>query len=135
MLAQNRKRFSKYVYKICIEYIAKKNVPMNDCLQAKWIGEIRVFKEGTMQKIGKASMSTALMYLHFKILNRIYGTNKYLCKIGSRENSLCCFCETVTETIVHLFWQCPIITQIFIKEVLSHLKDKYSTYIEINSGK
>ena len=71
-----------------IEYIAKKNIPTNERLQAKWIGDIGVFKEGTMQKIGKASMSTALMYLHFRILNRIYGTNKYLCNIGKRENSI-----------------------------------------------
>ena len=131
LLAQDRRRFSKYAYNSFVEHLAKNNARTNDRHRAKWTSEIGAFVEGTLQKICKASMSTALMYLHFRIINRIYATNKYLFNINMRNNSICSFCESATETIVHLFWQCPI-TQIFIKEILSHLKDNYNTSINID---
>ena len=52
------------------------------------------------------------------MINTIYATNKYLFNIKIVKHNTCTFCEDVPETIVHLFWQCPI-TQIFIKEILS----------------
>ena len=45
-----------------------------------------------------------------------------------RENGTCTFCKAAVETIVHLFWQCHI-SQIFIKEIPSHLKDSLNHYI------
>ena len=46
-------------------------------------------------------------------------------------SSKCSFCQESIETIVHLFWFCPKV-KIFIKEVLSHIKDKYNTVMNIS---
>ena len=64
-------------------------------------------------------------------INRIHATNKYLTNIKIKDSSRCSFFTYSVETIFHLFWQCPI-TQIFIKEILSHIKDKYRTTMNIN---
>ena len=49
------------------------------------------------------------------------------------QHNMCSFCKRDTETICHLFWHCSI-TQIFIKEILSHLRRTYNTIIHINQG-
>ena len=89
-------------------------------LEAKWMLDIGEYAKGTVQKVTSAAMSTYLIYLlHFKIIHRIYGTNKYLFKINVAQSSECAFCNDSIEAIVHLFWSCPK-TQIYIKEILSH---------------
>ena len=79
-------------------------------------------------------MSTYLIYLHFRIFHRIYATNEYLANIEIIRSSNCSFCANSVESISHLFWQCPI-TQIFIKEILSHLRNKYKTILSIDLRK
>ena len=129
---QSRQKFSKFAYRAFVEKSAHKNYDSNEKLQAKWVSDICEFSEGTLQEVNKATTCTFLIYLHFRIVNRIYATNKYLFNIQVIKGNNCTFCESAIETIYHLFWQCPI-TQIFIKEVLSHLKTKYNTIISVNA--
>ena len=42
-----------------------------------------------------------------KLLHRRISTNRYLFKIGLNANELCSFCENSSETLLHLFWECP----------------------------
>ena len=112
--------------------MATQNEVSNERLKSKWITDIGEFAEGTLQNVVSATTSTYLIYLHFRIIHRIYATNRYLFKIRTIEHDTCTFCEEPNETIFHLFWQCPK-TQIFIKEILSHLKEKYNTTINVNS--
>ena len=44
----------------------------------------------------------------------------------------CSFCNDAVETLTHLLWFCPK-TQIFITEILSHLKNDYNTVVEVNA--
>ena len=131
-LVFSHNKFAKRAYNLFVENTNNNNCVSNERLQAKWIKDISNFTEGTLENVNKATLSTYLVYLHFRIINRIYATNKYLFNIKRIQNSNCSFCECAIETIFHLFWQCPV-TQIFIKEVLSHLRIRYDMVIHINS--
>ena len=39
---------------------------------------------------------------------RRIATNSFLLKIKFSESNLCCFCQSAQETLLHLFWECPI---------------------------
>ena len=62
------------------------------------------------------TLSTKLRNFQFKFLHRRIATNSYLFKIKFSESNLCCFCQTAQETLLHLFWECPI-TEPFWKNV------------------
>ena len=47
-----------------------------------------------------------LIYLQFKIINRILGTRSLLYKISITDNYYCPFCKEYEETIEHLFYEC-----------------------------
>ena len=132
-MIQKRKKFSRTAYHVFVEKITDKHKNSNERLQAKWTADVGVFKEGSLQTINKVTKSTFLLYLQFRIINRIYATNKYLMNIQVIQHNTCSFCESTVETIFHLYWQCPV-TQIFIKEILSHLRTKYNTVLNINCG-
>ena len=130
-LVLNRKKFSKYAYNVFVEKTADKNNASNERLQAKWEADVGEYTEGSLKKINMATTATYLIYIHFRIINRIYATNKYLFNIKILQHNRCSFCNRATETICHLFWHCSI-TQIFIKEILSHLRMEYNTSMNIN---
>ena len=54
------------------------------------------------------TLSTKLRNFQFKFLHRRIATNSFLFKIKLSESNLCCFCQTAQETLLHLFWECPI---------------------------
>ena len=133
-LVCNQNKFSKYAYNVFVSNASENNIQSIKRLEAKWILGIGEYAKGTVQKVASATMSTYLIYLHFKIMHRIYGTNKYLFKINVTQSSVCTFCNDSIETIVHLFWSCPK-TQIYIKEILSHLKERYSVTMDMSANK
>lgn len=133
-LVQNSSKFTKFAYKVFIEEKIKKNSSSHERLRAKWLIDVGDFIEGSVGRVAASTMSTYLIYLHFRIFHRIYATNEYLAKIEIIRSSKCSFCANSVESISHLFWQCPI-TQIFIKEVLSHLRNKYKTTLSIDLRK
>ena len=57
--------------------------------------------------ITSLSSETFIRSFQFKILNEITFTNNRLAKIGYVPNDLCTFCETGSETVHHLFYECP----------------------------
>ena len=48
--------------------------------------------------------------IQYRILQRIFGTNEYLYKIGKSKESLCCFCRTSAKTLTLFFGKCPHIS-------------------------
>ena len=130
----NHKTFSRYAYSIFVAKASENNVLTNRNLKTKWKRDISNYSEGTLQRVVRATMSSYLIYLHFRIVNRTYATNKYLLDINIKESSVCSFCKERVETIVHLFWYCSK-TEIFIKEVLSHIKINYSVTMDVDAVK
>ena len=133
-LVLNHQHFSKYAYNAFVQKASENNVQSNERIKTKWIVDTGAYSEGSLQKTFSATMSTFLIYLHFKIINRIYATNKYLVNIDPSHTPYCTFCKENVETIAHLFWECAK-TKIFIKEILSHLKTNYQVVVENEASK
>jgi hypothetical protein len=59
------------------------------------------------------TMDSKSRTLHYKIINKILVTNKYLhmCKI--KDSNLCTFCNLHEETIEHVLWACPQVNDLW----------------------
>ena len=57
---------------------------------------------------------TKLQWFQFRLINRILSCNKYLFKINKRDNDLCCFCNTETESLLHLFIYCNTVNSFWL---------------------
>ena len=113
----------KFIHNICVEKFFQ--VPVS---QTKWNS---ILQEPVIDwKIFyiipfKCSLSTKLRYFQFKILHNVLGVNKYLKTVGISNSDLCTFCAIDTESISHLFWECPS-TQRFLLDFQRHtLNNKF----------
>ena len=61
--------------------------------------------------------SSKVQWFQYRIIHRILGTNEFLFKIRQKDNDKCIFCKEFTETIQHIFWTCPKISELW--ELLS----------------
>ena len=60
-------------------------------------------------KCAKTSNDIKLRWFQARLIHRILPTNKFLffCKI--KESPMCTFCHVEEESILHLFWECPVV--------------------------
>jgi hypothetical protein len=56
----------------------------------------------------------------YKFLHRTILTNTFLYKCRLVETELCAFCGETRETILHLFCDCNIVKNIWLKKVIFH---------------
>lgn len=119
----SKRKIAKYCYSLFITALRKKDDKTDKNLRQKWERDINFYREGTMLRIKKSTRSVYLLYLHCRIVNRIITTNKFLHTIRISDSAVCTFCARHTETIIHLFWQCPV-TQTFLQNVDRELRDK-----------
>ena len=82
----------------------------------------------TNQKIIK---SIVLRSFHYKFIHRILPCNELLCKYKIINSPACDFCNSDIETFLHLFWDCPIISNLW-KNVIEWLSTKYQKDIEMD---
>ena len=61
----------------------------------------------------KISKDSKLWWFQGRIVHRILTTNKFLFIINRRHNDLCSFCNLAPETIIHLFWECQEIQNLW----------------------
>ena len=76
----------------------------------------------------KAYKNTKLCWFQYRIIHRILGTNTFLYKIKVKDCNLCTFCKEEPETIEHLLWWCPKVSDLW------HELNRWifeMTYIEI----
>ncbi len=122
----------KKVYDFFIEALQKEQKYKN-----KWATELDLQNNDTFWKqinIGvKSPMEVQLQWFQYRIIHRIIGTNSFLYKIGLSESPLCTFCGQTLETILHLFWECPVVGQL-IHEVKIWLGDVYEMIIELTGS-
>ena len=114
---------NKFIYKICVEKIFKTPISQN-----KWrniVSKPIVTWDKIYMIPFKCSLSRKLRYLQYKILHNILGVNKYLKTVGILNSDLCSFCSKHSETIAHLFWECPF-TRRFLDDF-----EKYTLKSEI----
>ena len=83
--------------------------------QEKWHNDISSTNETVdWRKVYQTSTvctrSSKLIDFNFRFLHRRLATNRYLQKIGIREDNNCTFCHYEKEDLMYLFWQCEEIT-------------------------
>ena len=76
---------------------------------------------------GQMTLSITLVY---KILHRTLYANSLLFKCKLKETQLCNFCNETKETILHLFWECNIVTSLWM-EMAEILKNKCNVELAI----
>ena len=117
------KDFCKLAYTILIERHA--SLPQRN--QSKWKSDFQAHGAEMIDWSKSYSLpfpctrESKLQTFQFKLLHRRISTNRYLFKIGLISSELCSFCESSTETLLHLFWECPQV-KIFWNEVKDWLR-------------
>ena len=59
--------------------------------------------------------STKLRWFQYRINHNILTTNKTAFKMKILHDPMCTFCNSDEETIRHLFWECPIVQNLYIQ--------------------
>ena len=54
----------------------------------------------------QCTKNNKLIIFQYKIMHRILATNDFLYKCKVKETHLCSFCNETKETLLHLFWDC-----------------------------
>jgi len=70
-----------------------------------------------------ATIDTLIQSFQYKTINRTIPTNKLLFKCKLTCSTLCDFCSCNIETIIHLFWECPLIQDVW-NSLKSFLQEK-----------
>ena len=109
------KKPNKIVYKIISEHFKQRNSKSEE----KWALELDINKEDLTEfyLLHKKTLScdSFLRAFQYKISNRILATNRLLFKIGISPYDLCTFCNTHSESIVHLYYDCNIIKNLWFQ--------------------
>ena len=127
----NGKQFTKQAYNIHVKSLTTKNEKSNQRVKNKWERDTGQHVIGTSLTVMNATKSTFLHYFHYKIVTRIYPTNKLLLAMNIAETSECSFCQEYTETLAHMFWYCPIM-QKFVEDIRKLMKRNYQKTINPN---
>lgn len=125
----NKPNITKYYYSLLVDALNKKCNVTDSNLKRKWNRDIGYHEAGSLLHVKKATNSVYLLYLHYRVINRIITTNKYLQDIGISDHSTCTFCTRETETITHLFWRCPV-TQTFLQNIDRELYTQYQIHLD-----
>ncbi len=65
----------------------------------------------------KFLLTNKVKEISFKMLHRFYPTNHYIQRLKKDNDVNCKFCDSVDETLVHLFWSCPLTRKLWSKLV------------------
>ena len=100
----------------------------------KWEGELALnFDAGDSYKffisLYKCTRSTSVRAFQYLFIHRALVTNVQLFKWKMKETDLCTFCKNSPESIIHLFWHCPLISALWSK-----IKDWLGTQTRTNIG-
>ena len=113
-LIKHLKKPAKYFYQKCIETVATRPTKSEE----KWC-DITNIQDKDWEYIYKlpfkATNETKLREFQTKILHRILPTNTWLFKCNLVNSKNCGFCQIYTETLEHLFWECHITKNIWLR--------------------
>ena len=65
----------------------------------------------------KTVQENKLIWFQYRLIHRILGTQRLLCKMGIVQSELCLMCQSDTETLKHLFYDCSVSHQIWNEAV------------------
>ena len=129
-LILNQVKFSRFAYSEMIKSRQAEVAKANDRQKQKWIRDLGYYEDIALPVVN-ATRSTQLIMFHYKIVNRILTTNKFLLIIGVRDDDECTFCKQEAETLSHLFWYCSEV-QNFLSRAKHFLTAKYNVVLDLN---
>ena len=80
----------------------------------------------------KAIKDNSLVWFQYRVLFRILGTRSYLYKIKITDSNLCGLCGSHSETITHLFVECPKVKDLWTN-ISKWFENKLSIKIELDT--
>ena len=108
----------------CPKYI------ISHCAKKKWSKDLSLPDDYNWREIFKHltlyTKDTSLFWFQYRIAHRILGVNKYLYFSKITDSQTCALCKLEPETLLHLFFECTKVKQIWLD--LEH-------WIEEKSGK
>ena len=80
----------------------------------------------------KSNLNSKAKWFQYSILHRFLPTNDLLHKMKIKDTNKCSFCKNETETICHMFYECPI-----VENILKAIKDwiEKGTQTKLNFSK
>ena len=112
-------------------------VQNNSSIKSKWEDDLNVeISEKEWIHLNsfpfKCLQSTKLRWFHYRLVNRILGTNTVLFKMGIRDSDLCTFCSCDKETYDHLFFFCSKVST-FISDVFHWILNNTNIRLHLNA--
>ena len=90
----NNAEFSRLVYETYVDFRQTEDKQANVRVEEKWRRDIGFCEENNFIDIIKATASARIRIFHFKLINRIIATKKYLKIINVSDRDSCTFCRT-----------------------------------------
>ena len=102
----------------------------------KWIADLEFEIDITMWKsVYKACFfainDNTIIWLQYRIMKRILGTNHYLKKTKISDSDACRICHKEPETLVHLFFDCSKVTELWLN-IKNWIKSKTDICLDWN---
>ena len=101
----------------------------NEMLQR--VGGVEVNRETQTKKVFIITKEVKLQFFHYKILTKTIYTPKKAHIYKRADTDLCVFCKTEEGSIVHMYVECHIITQLY-KEVIKLFNKNEEIKIDVN---
>ena len=80
-----------------------------------------------------STKDSKLRWIQFRVLHAILTTNRSVAKFKENQTDRCTFCNSQSETIFHLLWDCPIVKEFWLKlfQIISN-RCKHAERIIVN---
>ena len=86
----------------------------------RWIKDLQMDEQSATEQWEQAFKNLSniiamrLRTFQFKVLHRLHYTNNRLVKFQQAKNEYCRFCDSVPETLIHMYWECPITQRLWM---------------------
>ena len=130
-IIMNHTNFPRLAYSIYLQARENEIAAAKKRQKEKWIRDIGCSNSNSFGKIAKASNSTTIKMFHYKLVNRIISTNRYLKIIGIRSDDSCTFCKREPETLSHMYWYCPKV-QVYITSIKADIARQYRVFLNLS---
>ena len=108
-------------------YFILTNKDISPVSQGKWQNELSLDINTNWHHIYSSiyvpTKDTKIRWFQYRLIHRILATNAFLHKLGIKESANCTFCDSNSETLIHLFYNCPIV-QNFLLQVIEWIKSE-----------
>ena len=131
-LVMNHPNFPRLAYYTYLESRQSEITEASARQKEKWIRDIGCFEDNSFLEIIGATSSTRIRMFHYKLINRIITTNRYLKIIKVKDDDNCTFCKQEPETLAHMFWYCHRV-QSFINSIKTYIAREYKIQLNVNT--